>query len=120
MSKTVYTLTVGATSVTFVRQVSGEFERFFSPQAAYATSKILRGTTRRTVIDVAGVDYPALTLRAEFTTAADAATCRDLTGQQGTLTNTRGQSATVLLAKAIRTETPSYAYTLDLTFERLS
>lgn len=122
MSTTVYTLVVGATTVTFTRQASGEFERWFEEDTAYSESYILRGTSRRVVIDVGGVTYSPLAIRAEVADAATIATLRSLRAQQGTLSNTRGRSAAAMLM-AIRESEPSntsYGRVVDLTFKRLN
>lgn len=118
MSKTVYTFS----GVTFVRQAGGEFERWFADESSYSVNKILRGSSRRVVIDVAGASWPKLALRAQLATLADVATLRGLARQAGTLSSTRGRSARVFLAGVAEPEASntSYGLTLDLTFERLS
>jgi hypothetical protein len=122
MSKTVYTFAVGAASVTFTRQAGGEFDAWFEEDTAHTESKILRGTSRRTVIDVGGTNYSPLGLRAEFASTAAAATLRGLRAQSGTLSNSRGETATAMLITAKRTEVgnTTYGLVLDLTFKRLS
>jgi hypothetical protein len=121
VTKTIYTLTVGAVSVAFTRQTDAGFERWFAEDGAYTANKILRGTSRRVVIDTAGAVWPKLTIRAEFATLAAVATCRTLARGRGTLSNTRGRGATIYLATIAEPESDSaYGLTLDLTFERLS
>lgn len=117
---TTYTLTVGSTALTFMRP-EGEFDRWFNQEPAYTKSKVLRGTSARTVIDVGADDWAALTIKAAFLSAANVTTARGFVGQAGTLANTRGFSAAVFVAKVGEAEESAlYGLTLDLTFERLS
>jgi hypothetical protein len=121
MSKTTYTYTVGGTTVTFTHQAGGEFERWFEEDTAHTESYILRGTSRRLVIDVGGVTYSPLRVRAEVASEATIATLRSLRAQQGTLSNSRGRSASAILL-TIRESEPnntSYGRIADLTFKRL-
>jgi hypothetical protein len=122
MNKTVYTFTVDGTAVTFTRLIGGEFDAWFEEDTAHTENKILRGSSRRTVIDVGGTSYSPLGLRAEFASTAAAAAMRGLRAQEGALSNSRGETATAMLITAKRTEADntSYGRVLDLTFKRLS
>lgn len=119
--KTVYTLTVAGVALTFTRP-ERDPERWFAEDSNYRANKILRGVDRRVVIDIGGANWPKLTIRAEFTTTANVATARTFARKTGTLSNTRGRSATVYLATIAEPEIDATAYgrILDLSFEKLS
>ena len=118
---TAYTLTIGSTALTLYRLVGDGFERWFDEDGDYTANKILRGSARQVVIDVAGASWPPLTLEVECANAAAVATLRGLARQSGTLSNTRGRSASVYLARVREPEREGlYGVVAEITVERLS
>lgn len=105
--KTVWTFTVGGVDYTWYRALSGaEFEPWFSAEGQYTVDVVLGSTLASdNYLDIGGVSVPPLTMRAVFASSSYRETLRSACLlQSGTLSNTRGRSATATMVAAKRVD----------------
>ncbi len=111
------TTTYTFAGVTFARVVeSDEVVPWLYPQPQYTIDTVLGGA--RTYLDIGASVAPPLSFRASCLSAANRVTLIGAVGTSGTLTNTRGHTATVTLVKAVPVNSAPYAqWLIDLIFE---
>lgn len=112
---TVYTFS----ALTFARLADGDaVEPWFSASGAYNKDVVLGGTA--VYLDVGATIYAPLSFRASFLSSANRTAFVALLWTSATLTNTRSQSGTVTLVKAIPINDGNYRRWLaDVAFELL-
>lgn len=116
--KTVWTFTVSGVDYTWYRALSGsEFEPWFSAEGQYTVDGVLGALVAAdNYLDIGGVTVPPLSLRAAFASSSYRETLRSACLlQTGTLSNTRGRSATATLLVAKRVDDLPMFY-LDMQF----
>lgn len=112
---TVYTFA----SVSFIRVIEGEnIQPWFYAEGQFQKDVTLGGT--KVYLDVGATVYPQMVFRASCLSAADRLALTNALWSSGTLSNTRGHSATVVLVKAVPVNVGNYqSWLIDLSFELL-
>jgi hypothetical protein len=102
--------------ITFYRPLqSGEFAPWFFPETEYTADPVLGGT--QVYLDFGGDSVAPLAMRALAKSASDRQTLRLARRSTGTLTNSRGRTATASLVKASPVDSDDYRwFYIDLTF----
>jgi hypothetical protein len=103
--------------VDFIRRIDGDdLVPWFYPDSTYTKDVVLGGA--QAYIDLGASIYPPLTFRGSCLSSANRATLIAALGTTGTLSNTRGHSATVTLLKATPVNSGDYSqWWIDLLFE---
>jgi hypothetical protein len=116
MSRTGYTFTPAG--VTFYRITGDELEPWLYPDVTYQKDAILGASTA--YLDRGADVYPPMAFRASCASAADRLALIGALWEEGTLSNTRGHSDTVVLVKARPINSAPYDLWLcDVSFERV-
>jgi len=110
---TIYTFA----GVTFIRRIDGdEFPPWFNADPTYTKDAVLGGSLA--YLDQGGDVYPPLAFRASCLSAVNRAALVAAKKTTGTLSNTRSQSATATLVKAVPLDGGDYSsFWIDLVFE---
>jgi len=109
---TVYTFS----GIQHARMLEGDsFPPWFADETQYTKDAVLGGS--QSYLDIGASVAPPLSFRALVETAADRQTLQNARNSTGTLSNTRGRSATVTLVKATPIDGPINNYWIDLTYE---
>lgn len=119
---TVYTFTANGTTVQFIRRRSGTIDGWFGVKPSYTKDSILpSGTTGGgVIIDFGAYDYKPLQITAELPSAVARATLKSLATYAGTLSNTKGRSASAVLTVADEPDEGDGTFLLECTFEKFS
>jgi hypothetical protein len=103
---------------TFARVVqNGDVQPWFKPQALVSVEPILGANTR--YVDVGGITYEALQLRAVFANVAARDAVLAAVGTVAPLTNIGGATVSAVLVSAVPINLGPGYYAADLTLERL-
>lgn len=104
-------------AVTFIRRIDGDdLAPWFNADSVFTKDPVLGGAVA--YIDIGADVYPPLTFRGACLTAADRVLLMAARNTTGTLSNTRGHSATATLLKAAPMNSGDYSqWWIDLLFE---
>jgi hypothetical protein len=118
-SQTTYTFTpTGGTAVTFNRRLAGDtFTPWFTLASSYVKDEALDGGVG--YLDVGAYRYPPLEILAHCASTSERATLKSQQRLRGTLSNSRGRSATVMLVSAEEVESADGVALLACTFEKV-
>lgn len=98
-------------SITFARVLEGDtFVPWLFPEVQYTADPVLGGT--QVYLDIGGDGVATLSMRGSCSTDNDRAALKDARGLTGTLSNTRGRTATATLVKASPIDSMPYALRL--------
>jgi hypothetical protein len=116
---TTYTFTPsGGTAVTFNRRLQGDtFTPWFTLASSYVKDEALDGGVG--YLDVGAFRYPALEVLAHCASTSDRSTLKGQQRLRGTLTNSRGRTAVVMLVSAEEVESEDGVALLKCTFEKV-
>lgn len=113
MAATIYTFR----GISFRRIAEPGFEPWWGITAEYTADPVLRGSQQ--YVDIGGVTFPPLTIRAWFSSLADRTAFKLFTAlPPSTLSNDRGRTAQAILVQTTEVDYLAGAYVMDCVFEK--